>query len=42
MDWNGASSDIVADLFRMSVLYMELCVAANARDNIGSGANVTR
>lgn len=42
MNWNGASADKVTDLLRMSVLYMELCVAAKARDNIGQSADKTR
>lgn len=34
MDWRGVLPDMVVDLFRMSLLYIELRMVANVRDNI--------
>lgn len=42
MDWTGVVSDVVVDLFRMSVLYIELRMVANVRKNSDSGAQMQR
>ncbi|XP_055312081.1 uncharacterized protein LOC129574304 [Sitodiplosis mosellana] len=42
MDWNGVPADVAADLFRMSVLHMELSIVANVRDNSGNSSKMLR
>lgn len=32
MDWAGVTSDLVVDLFRMALFYIELRVVASVRD----------